>query len=53
MHRMDELDKEWGKKHLRVEESDLIIMGDNNQTVVKIFINTPEERAFLTEFYGL
>ena len=53
MHRMDELDKNWGKKHLRVEKSDLVIMGDNNQTVVKIFIKTPEERAFLTEFYGI
>ena len=53
MHRMDELDKKWGQKHLRVEKSDLIIMGDNNQTVVKIFIKTPEERNFLHDFYGL
>jgi hypothetical protein len=36
--RMDELNKEWGATHLRVENSDLIIVGDNNQTIVKIFI---------------
>lgn len=53
LHRLDELDKEWGKKHLRVEKSDLIILGENNQTVVKIFIETKEERAFLHNFYGL
>ena len=53
MHRMDELDKEWGKKYLRIEKSDLIILGENNQTMVKIFIKTPEERDFLHNFYGL
>ncbi len=53
LHRLDELDKEWGKKHLRVENSDLIIVGESNQTIVKIFIETKEERAFLHDFYGL
>ena len=51
--RMDELNKEWGATHLKVENSDLIIVGDNNQTVVKIFIETKEERAYLHNFYGL
>jgi hypothetical protein len=53
LHRMDELDKEWGKKHLKIEQNDLIILGENNQTIVKIFIETQEERAFLHNFYGL
>ena len=51
--RMDELNKKWGKTHLRVENSDLIIVGDNNQTIVKIFIETKEERAYLHNFYSL
>ncbi len=51
--RMDELNKKWGATHLRVENSDLIIVGDNNQTIVKIFIKTKEERAYLHNFYGL
>ena len=51
--RMDELNREWGATHLKVEKSDLIIMGDNNQTIVKIFIETQEERAYLHNFYGL
>jgi len=53
MHRMDELQKEWGQKHLKVENSDLIIIGENNQTVAKIFLETEEERQFLHEYYGL
>ncbi len=51
--RMDELNKKWGAEHLRVEKSDLVIVGDNNQTIVKIFIKTQEERAYLHNFYGL
>jgi len=53
MHRMDEVQKIWGKKHLRVDKNDLIILGDNNQTVTTIFIKTKEERAYLHNFYGL
>jgi hypothetical protein len=51
--RMDELDKEWGRAHLKIENNDVIVMGDNNQTIVKIFIETEKERAFLQHFYGI
>jgi len=53
MHRMDEVQKEWGKEHLSVENDDLIIMGENNQTVAKVFIETEDERKFLQDFYGI
>jgi len=53
MHRMDEVQKEWGKKHLSVENGDLMIMGENNQTVAKVFIETEDERKFLQDFYGI
>ena len=53
MHRMDELQVEWGKGHLKVESGDLIIIGENNQTVAKVFIETDEERKFLQEYYGI
>ncbi|MCK9490652.1 MAG: hypothetical protein M0Q24_01070 [Sulfurimonas sp.] len=53
LHRLDELDREWGKAHLRVEANDLLVLGDNNQTVVKIFIETDKEREFLRSFYGI
>ncbi len=52
-HRMDELEQSWGKNHLRIEGSDLHVVGDNNQTIIKIFIETPEENKFLHTFYGI
>jgi len=53
LHRIDELDKEWGKSHLKVQNNDLIVMGENNQMIVKIFIETEKERAFLKTFFGI
>ena len=53
LHRLDELDKKWGKSHLRVSNNDLVVLGDNNQSIVKIFIETEKERAFLKRFYGI
>ncbi|EDZ63009.1 hypothetical protein SMGD1_1433 [Sulfurimonas gotlandica GD1] len=53
LHRLDELNKEWGKNHIVIKDNDAIILGDNNQTVVKIFIETEKERTFLKNFYGI
>jgi hypothetical protein len=51
--RLDELNKEWGKSHLKVSENEVTVLGDNNQSVVKIFIETNKEREFLKRFYGI
>jgi len=53
LFRMDELDKKWGKEHLRVEGNDVLVVGDNNQTVTKIFIETQKERDWLHKFFGI
>jgi len=50
--RMDELDKEWAKESLIVENNDVIITKDDN-TTVKILIETPKERAFIKSFFGV
>ena len=52
-HRMDELEQQWGKKHLKIEGNEVLIMGENNQTVVRIFLETEKERAFVQKFYGV
>ncbi len=51
--RYDELDKQWGREHLKVEDNHVIVFGDNNQSITKIFIETPKEREFLRTFYGI
>jgi hypothetical protein len=52
-HRLDEVQKEWGKEHLKVVGNEVEILGDNNQTIVKIFIETEKEKAFVKSFYGI
>ena len=53
LYRMDELDQKWGKKHLKVEGNELHVLGENNQTVAKIFIQDEQERSWLKKFYGI
>ena len=52
LHRMDELDKAWFKGRLAIENSDIIITQEDN-TTVKIFMETPKERAFIKSFFGI
>jgi len=51
--RLDELDAKWGKKHLKIEGSEVIVIGDHNQSIVKIHIETPKEDAWVKKFYGI
>ncbi len=51
--RLDELEAKWGNKHLKVDNNHVIVMGENNQSIVKIFIETIKEREFLQKFYGI
>jgi hypothetical protein len=53
LYRMDELDKKWGKKHLKIVENDVVVLGDHNQTVSKIFIQTKKEKSWLKKFFGI
>jgi hypothetical protein len=52
-HRQDELDKKWGKEYLRVENNEVIVLGENNQTITRIFIENENERKFLKRFFGI
>ena len=53
MHRLDEVDKEWGKTHLLVENSTIIVLDDNKSTIAEIAIETKKERDFIKSFFGL
>jgi len=52
-HRMDELEQNWGKSHIRVENNDVHILGENNSTIARIFLETEKERNFVIRFYGV
>lgn len=53
MLRFDELNSKWGNAHLKVDKNQLIVYGDNNQSITKIFIENKKERDFLHKFYGI
>jgi hypothetical protein len=52
-HRLDELERLWGQKYLKISDSQVLIMNDDNKTVAKIPITTQEDRTFINTFYGL
>ncbi|MCF6309697.1 MAG: hypothetical protein L3J19_04355 [Sulfurimonas sp.] len=49
--RLDELEQNWGKDYIRIENNDVIVLGENNQTVARIFLETEKERAWVQRFY--
>ncbi len=53
MLRLDEVEGLWGKKHLKVENSTVIVMDDNKSTIAKIAIENKKERDFLKSFFGI
>ena len=52
LYRMDELDKEWAQEKIVVIDNDIVITKEDN-TTVKIYIETPKERAFVKSFFGI
>ncbi len=52
-HRLDELEKLWGKTHLKLNGNELSILGDNNQMVKTITLKNESEMAYIKNFFGL
>ena len=52
-HRLEFLEKEWGRKHLKVIQNKLIIF-DNNQTeLTKLPLSNRIDIDFIHSFYGI
>ncbi len=52
-HRLNELEKDWAKTHLRVTNNTLEIL-DNNGTVLKIVkLKNQNEKKFIKNYYGV
>lgn len=52
-HRLDWLEKEWGKNHLKIIGSQLVISDDSNKTLALIVIKNKEDRRFIEQFYEI
>lgn len=51
--RVDEIEKKWGKTHLKLEGANLIILDDDNKMIKKIYLNDKKAIDFVHKFFGL
>jgi hypothetical protein len=51
--RLDYLEKDWGKNHLKVVENQLTILDDNGTIITSVSVTNQEDINFLHTFYGL
>ncbi len=52
-HRLDELEKLWGKEFLKVEGNEVLITNEKGELVGKVLIENQKEREFLKNFFGI
>lgn len=52
-HRLDELEKTWGKESLKVEGNEVLITNEKGELVGKVLIQNQKEREFLKTFFGI
>ncbi len=53
MKRLDELEKEWGVSHLRLEGETLVILDDNKKVINKLQLSDHLEIKWVKEFFGI
>lgn len=52
-HRLDYLEKTWGKSHLKLIDQQLTIIDDNGTLLGTISVSSSEDLHFLHTFYGI
>jgi hypothetical protein len=52
-HRLDELEKAWGKNHLKLTNSQLQILDNNGTAQASIPLKSEDELKFIHTFYGI
>jgi hypothetical protein len=53
MHRLDQLEKQWGEKHLILDGNSLSVLDDENKTVKTITLQNESEIGYIKNFFGL
>ena len=49
----ERLEKFWAKTHLRIEKNTLIILNNNGKQISQLTLNTPQEKDFVHQYYGI
>ena len=50
---LDNLEKDWGEKHLRLQGDTLTIIDDMNSTLSTIILQNDKERTYIHSFFSL
>jgi len=51
--RLDQLEKIWGKEHLKIEGNNLIVVDKNGTILGTIPFHFPKEKKWVKEFFGV
>ncbi len=51
--RLDQIEKKWGKKHLKLQDSTLIIVDDNQKVIKKVELKDKKAIEFVHKFFKL
>jgi len=52
-HRLEYLEKKWGKTHLKLENGVLVIHGDTGEVLKSVTLKSKDEIQFVHTFYGI
>jgi len=52
-HRLESLEKEWGKTHLKLLKRNLLITDDNGTEVATVPLSNSKDREFIQIYYGV
>ena len=52
-HRLESLEKAWGKRHLKIDNSQLSITDNNGSIITTIPLKNRDEVDFVHRYYGL
>ena len=52
-HRLEKLEMEWGKKHLKLDNNTLLIVDDNGTILEKFPLKNKNEIDFVHSYYGV
>ena len=52
-HRLEYLEKEWAKTHLKLLKNKLIVVDNNGTEVTTFAVSSNEDKKFIHSFYGI
>ncbi len=52
-HRLDQLEKLWGKEHLQLKGDELLVLDSQKKVIKSIKLQNEDEKSYIKNFFGL